>query len=121
MNKIQDNRFDERLEINDQSLLYCSDGSGEVVDISMKGLSFLHLTGNNWPKGAFKIDLLLDNSTLLIEQVPCSLIYPEKVTPDNTNRWRHALEFGSLSSDQVEMLQNFIANQRQQRAALTMI
>ncbi len=121
MDTARDNRYDERLEINDQSLLYCSDGSGEVVDISMKGLSFLHLTGNNWPTGAFKIDLLLNNSTLLIEQIPCSLIYPETVAPDNINRWRHALEFGDLSADQEKKLQDFLTSQREQRSTLTMI
>ncbi len=115
-----DNRLDDRIEINDQSLFYCSDGSGEVIDISMKGLSFHHLTGTNWPTGAFKIDILLDNSTLLIEQIPCSLIYPEEVKPDNDNRWRHALEFGALSSSQKQKLQDFIADQGEQRPTLTM-
>lgn len=120
MDAAPNNRLDDRVEINDNSLIYCSDGSGEVVDISMKGLSFLHLTGNNWPTGAFKIDLLLDNSTLLIEQVPCSLIYPETVSPDNDNRWRHALEFGPLSKDQELKLLEFIRNQQDQKSTLTM-
>ncbi len=121
MNKISESRLEERIEINDQSLLYCSDGSGEIVDISMKGLSFRHLTGNNWPLGVFTIDLLLDNSTLLIEEVSCSLIYPNIVTPDKTGPYRHALEFGSLSAHQELQLEEFIANQHGLLSTLTMI
>lgn len=116
MHTTRDNRHEDRIEINDQSLLYCTDGSGEVLDISMKGLSFHHLTGHEWPKGAFKIDLLLDNSTLLIEQIPCSLIYPENISPDNQNRWRHALEFGPLSEEQKTLLQEFLSQQRRQHS-----
>jgi hypothetical protein len=119
MRTAQDNHFEDRIEINDQSLIYCSNGSGEVLDISMKGLSFLHLTGSDWPRGAFKVDLLLDNSTLLIEQIPCSLISPETSSPDDANRWRHALEFGPLSEDQQTKLQEFIAYQRNHRSTRT--
>ena len=121
MDTALDSRNEHRVEINDQSLLYCSDGSGEVVDISMKGLSFRHLTGSNWPTGAFKIDLLLDNSTLLIEQIPCALIYPDSVTPDNRNRWRHALEFGTLSTEQNDKLKEYLTDKKKQRASLTSI
>ena len=121
MDTAPDNRRDDNVEINDQSLFYCPDGSGELIDISMRGLSFLHLAGNNWPIGAFKIDLLLDNSTLLIEQIPCSLISPEKATPDNSNRWRHALKFGPLSEDQKQKLQKFITSHGEQQTTLTMI
>lgn len=122
MNTEPDNRLEDKIAINDQSLVYCSDGSGEVVDISMKGLSFRHLTGNNWPLGAFNIDILLENSTLLIEQIPCSLIYPERVAADKDNRCRHHdLEFGPLSEDQQLKLQEFLAAQRQRRSTLTMI
>lgn len=121
MNEISEKRYEERIEINDQSLLYCSDGSGEIVDISMKGLSFRHLTGNNWPQGVFIIDLLLDNSILLIEKISCSLIYPNIVTPDNTSPYRHALKFCALSARQELQLQEFIANQRGHLSTLTMI
>lgn len=121
MERALPDRHEDRVEINDQSLLFCPDGSGELIDISIKGLSFHHLTGNNWPTGAFKIDLLLDNSTLLIEQIPCSLLYPEEVNPDNSHRWRHALKFGSLSEEQKIKLQDFIACHSRQQPPLTMI
>ena len=109
----------DKIEVNDLSLIYCSDGSGEVVNISMKGLSFRHLTGNNWPQGAFKIDLLLENSTLLIEQIPCSLIDSVTITPNDSTHWSYSLEFGPLSLEQKEKLGEFIASQREQGATLT--
>ncbi len=115
------NHLEQRVEINDQSLLYCPDGSGEVIDISMRGLSFHHLTGHDWPKGAFKIDLLLENSTLLIEHIPCSLTSSKEVKPDNKNHWRHSLKFGPLSKDQKLKLQEFIASHCAAQAQLTMI
>ncbi|MEN8256935.1 MAG: PilZ domain-containing protein [Thermodesulfobacteriota bacterium] len=121
MDTAPNNAHIDKIEVNDQSLLYCPDGSGEVVDISMEGLSFRRLTGNNWPQGTFKIDLLLENSTLLIEQIPCSLINSEAVISDDAGHCRYALEFGALSAEQTEKLQEFIASQREQRATLTMI
>lgn len=104
---------EDRIEINDQSLLYYANGSGEVVDISMKGLSFLHLTGKNWPSGAFKIDLLLENSTLLIEQIPCSLNSTNKASAVEENgHVPQSLKFGHLNAEQHQQLQDFIARQK---------
>lgn len=51
------------------------------------------------------IDLLLENSTLPIEHIPCPLIYPEAAIPDNTNPWRRALKPGTFSEDQKINLQ----------------
>lgn len=121
MERALPNHRKDCVEINDQSLLFCPDGSGELIDISIKGLSFHHLTGNNWPTGAFTIDLLLDNATLFIEQIPCSLLNPEEGSPDNSHRWRHALKFGALSEEQKIQLQEFIASHSKQHPPLTMI
>lgn len=74
----------DSIQLNDQSLLYYPDGAGEIIDISMKGLSFLKLTGRSWPQGAFKVDLLLDNATLHIKEIPCALTPPAHEAPDST-------------------------------------
>lgn len=103
----------DSVQLNDQSLLYSPDGAGEIVDISMKGLSFLKLTGTSWPQGAFKVDLLLDNATLHIKEIPCALRTPANEATDSTLHSRHMLLFSDLNQDQQQQLQEYIARQKE--------
>lgn len=109
----------DSIQLNDQSLLYYPDGAGEIIDISMKGLSFLKLTGRSWPQGAFKVDLLLDNATLHIKEIPCALTPPAHEAPDSTPHSRHMLLFSDLNREQQQQLQEYIARQKEQHSPFT--
>ncbi len=51
-------RTKERFRIEDSALVFCTEASGEIIDMSLKGLSFSHVAGVRWPAKSFSVNLV---------------------------------------------------------------
>lgn len=100
----EERRSARRYCLADNGLLLCAKAAGEIIDISLRGLAFTHVAGEQWPTGEFVANLLLEKSATLIESVPCELVDQEEVAGPMTTHWRHSVKFGTLSENQQRLL-----------------
>lgn len=108
-------RTKERFRIEDSALVFCTEASGEIIDMSLKGLSFSHVAGVRWPAKSFSVNLVLENSATLIEDISCHLLSSEydPADPDCTH-WRHSIKFGTLTENQQQLLADVLGRQARQ-------
>jgi len=87
---------------------------GQVADISMGGLAFRHLTGEEAPNGSLELDLFLAGRSFYLYKVRSDMIWNlEPVKPDSSNSpdlRQCGLRFGALTPSQAAQLEYFIRN-----------
>jgi hypothetical protein len=87
---------------------------GQVADISMGGLAFRHLRGEEPPKGSLELDLFLAGRSFYLYRVPFEIIWnlePTETNSSNSQEPRQCgLRFGDLTPGQTAQLEYFVRN-----------
>jgi hypothetical protein len=87
---------------------------GQVVDISMGGLAFRHLTGDEPASGPLELDLFLAGRSFYLYRLPVEMIWnlePVEAGIYNPRDPRHCgLRFGPLTPSQAAQLDYFVRN-----------
>lgn len=84
---------------------------GQIIDISMSGLSFCYFSTNGASRDAHGLDLLVDEG-LCLEDIPYTtvndFILPNEQPFSQITMRRRCIKFGSLSPRHRQHLQNII-------------
>lgn len=87
---------------------------GQVVDISMGGIAFRYLAGEEPPKGSLELDLFLAGRSFYLYKVPSEMIWhlrPVEADSSNSPDVRQCgLRFGALTPSQTAQLEYFVRN-----------
>jgi hypothetical protein len=87
---------------------------GQVADISMGGLAFRHLTGEEPLNGSLELDLFLAGQSFYLYKLPFEMIWnfePVEANSSNAPDLRQCgLQFGALTPSQAAQLEYFIQN-----------
>ena len=87
---------------------------GQVADISMGGLAFRHLRGEEPPNGSLELDLFLAGRSFYLYRVPSEMIWnldPVEASSYNSQNLRQCgLRFGELTPSQTAQLEYFVRN-----------
>ncbi|MBW1744529.1 MAG: PilZ domain-containing protein [Deltaproteobacteria bacterium] len=85
---------------------------GQVADISMGGLAFRHLTGEEPPNGSLELDLFLAGRSFYLYKVPFEMIWNLEPIETNSSNYpdlrQCGLQFGALTPSQAAQLEYFI-------------
>lgn len=99
----------KRYAVRDGILVSTPTRTGEMLDISMGGLSFRQVDHQKRPEG-FESVILFGEDELFLEDIPLKLIgdYTEEPPAGYRQIRRIGAAFGELSSEQRERLRDFI-------------
>ncbi len=79
-----------------------------LIDISMGGMAFLHLSANLLSQPLRQMDIYL-NEDMQIGSLPVSVVADRKLADYSRLRRRCSVRFGELSDEQRVQLQGFIS------------
>ncbi len=86
---------------------------GRVLDISSDGLSIEYISTNGVDGQFTEIDLMLLDQGLLLQKLPCRIVYDNKLEETCSKAGlmvrRCGLQLGSLSTNQQAMLKMFLS------------
>ena len=87
---------------------------GQIMDISLGGLSFQYIDEGEQPKKSFDLDIFLTENVFRIESVPAQTISDFEIVSEvpysSVKIRRHGAEFGELTQKQVSQLHYFFQN-----------
>ena len=106
-----------RFEVEDGAFVLLGPRSsllGQIIEISLGGLSFLYTTAKEPPKDPSELDILLADHSFYFDKIPCSIVSDFEIRHElsmgsKTIR-RCSVSFGELSKDQKLQLEYFIRN-----------
>ena len=81
---------------------------GPVVDISMDGLTFLHMPNDLDSKESNETGMLFAGEILFCNDLPVRVITDQTVGDESARLRRGGLQFGDLTQDQLAQLESFI-------------
>ncbi|MEN8135297.1 MAG: PilZ domain-containing protein [Thermodesulfobacteriota bacterium] len=82
--------------------------SGDIVDISMGGLSFSYLEGDNWTDESFDCEMLMGEKDLCLEEIPLKIISDCAINRGLSITRRCGVKFEKLTPKQMAQLEYFI-------------
>lgn len=86
---------------------------GQVMDISMDGLAFSYVAGEDEPNGSYELGILLAEHSFHLSKMPFETIWDKEAEqlPSISLRIRRCgLQFGRLKHHQISQLKHFIEN-----------
>jgi hypothetical protein len=84
---------------------------GQVADISMGGLAFRHLKGEELPNESLELDLFLAGRSFYLYRVPSKMIWnAEAKSSHSQDLGQCGLRFGELTPSQTAQLEYFVRN-----------
>jgi hypothetical protein len=86
---------------------------GQVMDISMGGLAFSYVAGEDQPNRSHKLSILLAEHSFHLTKIPIETIWDKEAEqlPFSSLRMRRCgLQFGELTRNQENQLEYFIEN-----------
>jgi hypothetical protein len=84
---------------------------GQVADISMGGLAFRHMMGEEPPDGSLELDLFLAGRSFYLYRLPSEMIWnAEAGWSDSQDLGQCGLRFGDLTPTQTAQLEYFVRN-----------
>lgn len=92
---------------------------GDIIDVSMNGLSFQYLADKAIPAGATELTIASARDKSYLRGLPVRAVSDfeiAKVPFSSLSPRRHGLEFGDLTPEQVAHLEKFIATHTDQGA-----
>ncbi len=110
-------RASQRFYVKDGAYVYLGSQSetlGQIIEISARGLSFLHLSGKEPLEGPSELVIILADHSFYFEKMPCSIVSDMDVATElslgsKTVR-RGSVQFGELTNEQTSQLEHFIQN-----------
>ena len=81
---------------------------GQVIDISMGGLSFSYIDTGNWVKDSAALAILFGPDELSLDDFPMRIISDCSLGKGMSMLRRCGVEFGELTREQVAQLEHFI-------------
>lgn len=84
--------------------------SGDIVDISMGGLSFSYVDDNEWSDESFERGMLLGEKDLCLEDIPMKIISDCAINSGFSITRRCGVKFEKLTPKQLAQLEYYIWN-----------
>jgi hypothetical protein len=84
---------------------------GQVMDISMGGLAFSYVAGEDQPNRSYKLGILLAEHSFNLTKIPFETIWDkeaEQLPSSSLRMSRCGLQFGELTRNQKSQLEYFI-------------
>ncbi len=114
--EVVEQRQHKRFRVRDDAFVMLKPpdtGTGRLIDISMGGLTFEHVSSRASPIEATELDICLTGSTFILYDVQCRSIwelsiYEKSDTP--LYRRRYGVQFDELTTAQIRLLEYFIEN-----------
>jgi hypothetical protein len=116
-------RQEKRFRVKEGALVIlkpADTGTGRIIDISMGGLTFEHLSSQRAPFEATELDILLTGSAFSLYDVPCRSIWNLTIYEKpqaSLYKTRYGVQFGELTPGQMSLLEYFIQNHTTGEAA----
>ena len=114
-NKAEERRHDTRFKVNPGAYTVFSPKSiipGRINDISMGGLSFSYVEGEEWYHESKELDILFGENDFYLDKIPFETVSDtiiEKESPFSQITMRRCgVRFGKLTAEQQVQLKNFI-------------
>lgn len=88
-------------------------GIGPIIDVSMGGLKFSYVVGEEPLNGSFELGILLAEHSFYLTKIPFKTIWDEEVkdVPLGSLRMRRCgIRLGQLTDQQISQLEYFIQN-----------
>lgn len=104
---IEERRSHKRFNIK-KCTIAVSAKLGQVVDISMGGLSFSYIETGNWVKESSPLATLFGPDDLCIDEFPMRIISDCSLGNGVSMLRRCGVEFGELNQKQISQLEHFI-------------
>jgi hypothetical protein len=106
----------KRFRVRDDALVMFKppdSGIGRLLDISMSGVTFDHITTRAAPFAAGELDILITGTGLRMEAIPCRTIWNLTINekPEaSLYETRFGVQFGELTPVQIRQLEYVIQN-----------
>lgn len=110
--KKSERRAFQRIPIAGGAVVFNEVNIGEVIDISLGGLSFRTVDDGAWTGDDYALNLLCGNDGFSLDQLPCrtvaDFVISRDMVPVTQIERRVCVEFGSLAPEQQEKLVHFL-------------
>ena len=86
---------------------------GQVMDISMGGLAFSYVAGEDQPNRSYELGILLAEHSFHLTKIPFETIWDKEVEqlPSSTLKVRRCgVQFGELAPHHISQLEYFVKN-----------
>ncbi len=110
-NELPERRKFTRFQVKNRSFAL-NTKFGPVVDISMDGLTFLHMPYDLDSKESIEKGMLFAGEKLYCDDLPVTVITDQTVGDGSARLRRGGLQFGELSQEQLSRLERFIVKGR---------
>ena len=111
MNNEQERRSHQRFKVL-SGVFALNSRFGQVVDISLGGISFRYINRGEWSTGDAENGALFGEDDLCVDNIPLQTVSDEVssggVSTDETTVRRRSLKFGPLTRQQKNLLEHFI-------------
>jgi hypothetical protein len=106
-------RFHKRYRVKDETFAFFGEETGTIVDISKGGLSFHFAVFEKEFSVPSHLDIFVAQPRFYLPKIPVILVSEVQTVPTSIFSLlrikRLSLKFGSLSSDQLARIENFMA------------
>ena len=107
-------RKHQRFHLSDDILVFNETTFGQIINISKGGLAFRFLTSKDINQDSFfELGILNSASGFYLENIPCKTVTSTDSAPihptGSTIIRRNGVQFGDLSLDQLQKIEEFLA------------
>lgn len=81
---------------------------GQIIDISMGGLSFSYIDRGDWSHESVELGMLFGDGALCLEDIPLKIISDCAIGSGLSIVRRCGVQFGKLNAKQISQLEYFI-------------
>ncbi len=109
-------RQDKRFQVKDGAFVIlkpADTGTGQLINISMGGLTFEHISSQAPPIEATELDIFFIGSTFTLYDIPCRKVWDLTIyeNPDaSLYKKQYGVQFGELTPEQIALLEYFVKN-----------
>ncbi len=103
----QDRRQHKRFKVK-SGTFNSESKSGDIVDISMGGLSFSYVDSGNWTDESFDCGMLMGEKDLCLEDIPMKIISDCAINSGLSITRRCGVKFKKLTPKQLAQLEYYI-------------
>lgn len=119
---IVERRKFQRFQLSDDILVFNESTFGQIINISKGGLAFRFLTSKDTTQDSvFELGILNSSSGFYLENIPCKTITSTDSSPihptGSTIIRRNGVQFGELSLEQQQKIEEFLADSAAKIAA----
>jgi len=111
-NNFSERRGHQRFPIRDGAVVFNEINIGEIIDISVGGLSFRTIDDGARAGEVYNLNILVSRDGFTLNHLPCKtvaeFVLTKELVPSTRLERRVCVEFGKLTSEQITRIRTFI-------------